>query len=564
MGNGETKSLGQVSNELQSLFFIHVMLLISDIWQLIIPLLSPQSIHRLRCSGDRLIIRDLSRRKNGSFDCHQVPSSWPSEVTSDANFQSLNITIRTALTHINPIRYKSFIDIQKMPKMLVTLRLKLYVDSLPFLTYGGHDPADSQAAFAVYLPNLRDLTLLLHNTGGQWLLPNSLTRFEGVGANWVPGCLPPGLIHLKNGGGYAPHGFWSTLPLTLEIVEGGRFDEMTSLPRLAHFRGSYEQGIHPPEFFSSLFPSLTSFEVTYGPYTALAVWLPPNLTFLNLDHHLRRVEITSLPPTLTELKIGTTGQHHFHPLDVPLLPPALRILKLSPFMAKKELPPTVMSNLPSGLVTLEAPWVLITPEQISTLPPTLTELHIHNLCCKGASKLSHLPLLTKLGLYGGTLQANIAKALPRRLSSLTLDQVALRTKGHYQVPGSSEYLRYSAKNPQLSVLKHLPQLLSELFIVARSADDYLKNHRDQVLELLPKTLRTLGLRIATDSVYNHYNYSEEPESSFFYESLDNLPHRPYGMYLVRPELKEGLSKFPNLTYLWLSTSFSVWHKSIPK
>lgn len=553
--------------------WILAMLLVSDVWQLILPHLSVLDIHLLKCSGARSMLRELSRRKTALFCCARIPLAWPSDVTPNALFSDLSIVIRHSIVGADRLKYKDFVDIHKLPRHLVTLKLNLITDSLPFISFGGGSTSRIQQEFSECLPNLLNLSIHLHDTGAEWVIPDSVTRFDGSGAHFTRGCLPPGLRYFDAGTRHMTAEFWASMPLTLESIDNGNLDELRTLPHLTHFHGRYSSPSRNSTQLTSKFPSLTSLALIYGPYAPLTEWMPPKLTSLEYFSTIMSTEVSLLPRSLTKIwnNLYCSEPFTFAPIDIPSLPPALRWLKLQKLYDKKLIPSDLMNTFPSGLTYLDAPWVLIRPEQIAKLPHTLTSLHTHNLTTRAASNLVCLPRLTELGMYGGTLEAKIAKLLPRQLSSLTLCQVALRTKGHYQAPGSSEYILYSATNPQLSAFKHLPPLLSKLVLVAHGDHAYYIKVASKILEMLPSTLQTLGLKIWNSKIKDDLNDplagSEVVGSA---EADEATANRQLAQQAVGEAICKAISKFKYLNHLHLNTPYlshgggELLAKSLPK
>lgn len=543
----------------------------NDLWQLILSLLDERYIYKLRCSGDKGVLQSISKMKSAVYYSIKPPSSWPSRVTKDSPLDELSIGIADHLRETRFIPLKKSMVLSKFPRNLRTLWLAVVTDDSPF---GVHDLSfynSFKQAIDLHFPHLTKLALF----GLQaqfWALPSSVTDLTMSGAP-IAEHLPRHLRRLKCNGGYGGLCGSLNLPKTLEWVEisqHGNIGKMPPLPSLAHYSGDYlHEGSTKP--LAERFPCLTSLRLRGAPLKSID-WIPASIRVLHLPSlppHLT----SSLPPHLT---LWTQGDREkpqvptIYAKDLHALPRYLSKIIVSPQIHPSFITASWMDHLPKHLVFLDIRWYIVTPEQMASFPTTLTSLHVHNV--RGKS-IAHLQNLNSLALYGGLLTAQVLKALPRGLQSLTLTEVALRTKGHYQRPGETEHRRYSTKDPQWSTLKHLPRSLTKFVITPLKSHSYFLEDLSILLNLLPVQLQVLGLKFKGSTFVSELSsHSNAADSSVAdvpsSQSLDllrfrHLEHLYFGVQVLGKSpplppsltalymffIPDPLDSLPNLKYL---------------
>ena len=466
-----------------------LVVLVSDIWQLILPNLEEKHIHKLRCSGDRFLRYEVLKLKSAHYDVRLLPRVCrPPSVSSESRLENLSISVEESMMGANRIKYKNFMSMDWMPRTLRRLKLVIDTDNLPFVLHSMGSFSQLREQFDDCVPNLEHLTLYLRATGGYWALPKSVTFFDGKGAAFPFGCFPPHLRHIVMA--HVPStDVFTSLPKTIESMASNSgpdfakiyLNNLPALPALTSFSGSLDvsQGTNIAQYF----PMLT--------YLKLDMYqemnfnsLPPLLTSLHLSYRVPPLAYPLLPRNLTKITYGyNLEREHIHECAVDkihLLPRSLRYIRIKNALYLSKLPKTLFTlDLPSHLVYLDMSWVARDPKvhSLSLLPPSLTTLHIHNLTADKDSNISHLKLLTTLRLRGGTLTSRIAKSMPRTLLHLYLSRVSLRRaqspKGSYQT----------------AAFKHIPRFLAS-FGLSGSEHCYISQLND-ILNLVPSTIESL-------------------------------------------------------------------------
>lgn len=475
--------------------------LASDVLQLVFSYLHEGHLYKLRCSGDKWMLHELGKPKSATFITAILPKCWPSYIGAETPLHQLSLSIAPKMP---TIKYKNFLDLTRMPRTLRSLSLTLKNENLPFIV---HDLSFCQAyknAIATALPLLETLRIYADYAGGWWVVPDSITHLELSGSNMVSSNLPPKIRRLTLP--FSDETANLSLPASLEWFDGGNLDTLSALPQLTHFSGRYSAKTKPKAMHAK-FPALQSLVLYYTPLhiSKVCSWLPPTLTSMNIEQSVPSEEYADLPRSLTHWTRGvsSTSFIYLDPKNVAALPRTLLDVRLFSNLDKETLPTDIIASLPPKLVEFYATQVAVDPSTFQFLPPTVTKLGIHNF--KGG--ISHLKSLIELTLYGGTLSVNVAKSLPRSLVTLTLEEVAIRTKGHYKKPGDANYSRFSKSNPQFTALSHLPPLLSKIVISPHPDHEYYFKMPLEMLYHLPKSIEEIGM------LYHHKTISMKTPTS---------------------------------------------------
>lgn len=461
--------------------------LASDVMQLILGYLTESQCYKLRSSGDRWMNKELGKRKSAVFATSTIlPRCWPSCVNADTPLERLSITVVPAMTV--PLS-KKFLDLAQMPRTLRSLSLNLKNENVPFVVHHISFYDAYKLKLTEALPLLDTLRIQLDYVGGFWVIPDSVTDLELTGSTMVSAHLPPNIRRLVLPFGTEAGNLRASK--SLEWFDGGDLDNLPPLPSLTRFSGRYA-AFDVEDTLISRFPALTSLTLHISPDEPLPAWIHPTLTFLNIGYAINAEDYCHLPRSLTKWTEGPNNGKipDLDVLQLAALPRSLRYVQLPANLAKKTLPSNIIETLPPKLVHFWAPHVAIDPSHFKNLPTTVTTLGIHNLKRRS---ISHLKSLMELTLFGGTLSVQVAKSLPRSLVSLTLEHVALRTKGHYKTSKGSDYTRFSMSNPQFSALSHLPPLLAKITISPHLDHRYYFQMPLQLLQHLPNALEEIGL-----------------------------------------------------------------------
>ena len=512
------------------------------VWEEVFPLLSPRDILNLRCTGSKVLDYYIERRKTVNLFCKNLPSSWPSSVHADSPIRRLSMEVEALMTGALPKHLKDLIDVTKMPRNLRILELRIYTPNLPFIYYDASYYRQCLDLINDSLPNLEDLTVVTSSTGGYFVMPSSVTRFAGQGATCLE--LPPKIrdlyIHRNFNTGLLSH-----LPRSLERLVAFHPFQLSELPSLP-FITEISVYVYPSDPIKSTrledkLPALTKLNLT-GELKNWKSCMPPQLTYLSTQAFIAPSDYKFLPPKLTKL-LCYNDLVSCDLESIGDLPRSLLYLRLNHFLAPKLIPTNLVDTFPSGLTALDLRCTALDGAKISQLPLGLTSLFWHNLTSQHVHRLERFRHLGKLGLFWGTLTSKIAKNLPRRLHSLTLCYLALRTKGRYQIPGVEGFVHYSATNPQLTPLDHLPPLLHTLYIQPHPTSTFFHLNVFNIISRLPKLLSTLSLEVSPLRLilpeYAHSPVSDRPDT----------PTKALQYHPPRCTVSEAFANFKNLNHL---------------
>ena len=394
---------------------------------------------------------------------------------------------------------------EHLPRSLTSLYLDLVFDYSPFFVPDTDDHAlvatRQLKALQENLPNLASLTymsaaslLLPQNFHSFWTLPPSLTYAHLTDRRTffspeIP--LPPRLRCLM-GNCWLHKGALDPISQTLETVVTYNVIELACpMTALKTFNTS-----HCTESLDFL-PAVTHVELNMMGRSWETPWNGPPLQYI-----LTRLSVimpehfANLPKTLTQWQVHDQHQQ-IRVKHLSLLPPSLKYLKLACEMDEKP-KVGILAHLPKELAMLDMANTTFWPQMdFSMLPSTMTALRTHNINEKNAHQIAQLKSLTELRLYGGRITASIARKIPRSVTYLRLQAVALRTKGRYQVKGSCQVFDYSMTNPDVAALDGtLPACLQKLEVVPVKSMNYWWNHAYDIFKGIPTSLTSLALHFS--------------------------------------------------------------------
>lgn len=465
----------------------------ADIWESVANSLNSTSIYRLKCCGDKRLIKAIEKRTTASFCGNSTKRLvWPSNVSEDAFIKDL--TVKMIHRHNDPggLADEAAISLQKLPRTLVSLRLKT-ASITPFTSDNTMGARVRLEQLRTGLPVLESLTCYVRTgwSNQTWVLPPSLTYARLRGGYYCKTInrelpLPPNLKHLISDCSFETEDL-PPLPATLETLMVKQIREdishLTLLRTVA--------GVSPSNGLNKL-PLLSRISATIS-FDEENCY--PSLTDLHSEYTSSYKNVASLPRNLTR---WTVNDHQLEPVAPDLikdLPPALRYLRIADEMNLNGLTAQVVSSLPRNLALIDIRWTRIDLKMALPLfPKNLTGLRTHNLTKHNASLLSRFTDLRELRLYGGQITASMARKIPRTLETLSLFQVALVTKGRYFIKGSTEKLTYSASNPDITALDGtLPPRLKSLTVTPSSLQTYWASFAYDIFKSIPTTLTSLVL-----------------------------------------------------------------------
>lgn len=294
-----------------------------DNWKLILFFLDEVHIHRLRCTGDKIILRLLERRESAFyFAYHARFPKWPITPTEGPNLRVVDIAGRSNIRIEMPSLHEMHLGAK-----LVKLKMLLgYSSDSPFLTEVDSFIPAKVALLDSVLPSLRYLSAHSMSNSLCWTLPSKLAHFHGRSgqvSERIP--LPAGLTSFN---GYRITMYansWKMLPTGLERLKMGHrtdsiqptklFDMPIPLERFhnlkilevfpsAHLSRSStwsEEGLSRmlPRGLISL--ALEHIPVALSPSANLSSWLPPCLTNLYLVNPIPPHFYSALPRSLTQV-----------------------------------------------------------------------------------------------------------------------------------------------------------------------------------------------------------------------------------------------------------------------
>lgn len=497
---------------------------------------------KLRLTGDKVILRAVERRTSAFFFTSQKSNSVPSELVSLTMLRNLEIGSS------EPYKTSLYLQIEAFPRSLTRLVLKDLVDiGMAFVAY---DPSDSLAKIASLdeqLPLLTTLKLTTSSRVGYWALPSALSCFHGYGAQFHPDiALPPRLAHISQLMGDDESLVRDKLAPRLESIEFLHVNQSNLIPHLPSLTYLYFDTDFDLTSIHQQFPSL-KYALLPKSRADFCPWLFPHLVYFSVHKAIKSSDLSKMPQSITKWTSSDYSDVRFlqpvHPKAVSRLPRSLNTLRFSNYPVP--LLDDITNHLPSGLTRLDARGVSLLPSQFQFFPTTLTSLQVNNITRHNVIHLERLKLLMHLGWFDGVLETKVVRLLPRRLQSLELVHVALRTHGHYQEPKTKIYRKFSTLNPQVTVLKGNLPSLRKLLIKPHPSHAYYSLYTAEILADLPVSLEELildwefkpinffpafneELRYSQPDPYSsltpYWNSKNDLEATTLFKHLVNLKH----------------------------------------
>lgn len=526
---GDSTSESNFSSPYQKLPFLS-----SDVWDHILSYL-PSEVHayKVRCLNYEPMLRACQRRTTVSYHTElNIPSIWPTSLKSLTSVLDLDVSC------FDVNEWSSYLPLHglepaNIPRTLTRLALDMNRSTAPFCVIDASKGPDRIALLDGLLPNLAYLKCNQFNFFGSqfWTIPSSVTDLSTKGALFSPDIpLPKGLRHFRAFGMDVDASlFTDTIAQHIETIQTDRFScgphlmllpSLTSLSIDPSYCPEWKDCIHtvcPRLKHLTLHSWMTDFSIK-------------KCSHLASFHSDWSTKVNNLPASITLWTCQEAfNSRHLCPIEAEVfenvlhLPPSFTALSLysPPLRALNG----ITHLLPIGLTQLDARDLVLEPSEFKFLPTTLQCLHIFNINPKNVMHLARLTHLRDLGWYGGILRKKVVQSLPKNLDALTLGSVALITKGAYKAPGTSEYSRYSATNPQLTALAALPHV-RKFVLLPNRRHHYYATHTYEIMQSLPSSIETLVLNLQDHPIslfpfspsfdVNSISLSEDAASDIFH------------------------------------------------
>lgn len=509
------------------------MLVGDDVWLQILSYLEEKDVSELYSCGNPALNRIVAKRKS-IFATRRWPSKINSETPMllDLRLQNVNLSAKGSVIPNNTL------ELRFLPKTLTRLSLHLHTAILPFWVSDVSQANAQLEQLASALPSLHtlDTSFLLDTVYAFWTLPPTLTHFSSPSFQYKLRfhheiALPKNLKVFRTRDEIASdraatlkafselkdlREFWTEFRITeahpdFPKVESISTNRLTTVSPLRNFPSAIAFAGHYYHQNGSIVDHPLKYWRSYGQFIDPS-HLPRGIVKLTTMDHRRRVrlvgfshlQLASIPSTLEYLFIW--GHPH-------------------PGISKD-----AFSVLPTNLKLLDIKQVAFDLKiLLPILPSSLTTLRTHGLNSTNVRLLQRFVNFTELGMYGGRMTANLARLLPRTLRSLTLQHVALTTKGKYQCKGSTEILNYSVGNPDTTALdaSHLPSL-TYLNVTPGISQTYWNTHFYEILKSIPTSIRHLILHYRAQTPVSIYPNSRNPtprsEPTDLFSRLEDLNH----------------------------------------
>lgn len=509
----------------------------ADVWNCIFFFLNQPQINNLAATGDKWLFQFISRRKVVVYRfVAGKPILWPSNIHSNSSITELELSAFT-YTGAPAQCISTDFGTNSLPRTLTSLTLQFSFQncrSWPFCA-PIQEATDQIKLLSSHFPSLHTLKTRISVDEGwlfSWTLPQSLTYFSSLESSnlllhhEVP--LPPKLRFCR--GCFGPRNAKIKFPSTLETLICNLpadciVGELPHLHTLSVLRASVRLND---------FPALTALGSTELIQDSL--WMAIKLPHLHYyNYTTRHINLTHLPQTITQMNRHSFPSQYFFQSDVLS---ALKELQLSDWMQTR-IPHRFFANLPRSLTKLDMSNIVIPKiiDGLKQLPPTLTSLASRSINLKTVGSLALLPNLVELKMIEGVLTAKIVLLLPRQLTSLSLSNIRLFTKGRFVLPGSTTPVMLSKSQPDISPLRGtLPPQLKALDIFARGRHSFWWTHAYDILIDIPISLQVLRLNFGKQVMNIHprsnstipSNLTPQDRSTDLFERLVNLRH----LYLV--------------------------------
>lgn len=534
--------------------------LVPDVWRVLFLYLDQHHVFKLRCIGDRRVAGLIERRESAFYFGAGIEAklAWPKRISKDSELRILEVNMDSeSYDIISP--YPSCI----LPQKLVYLKLRLCAGVRQFVVSDVADAPSKIAQLDEMLPLLRYLDIFGSLGSLHYVAPTSVTHLvSGFSYHHGSVPLPPNLISLDCQINKIE--FLDALPLSLESLklhtyipirdfsEASRLQRLVNLKALTYTCVSYKQ-LSGPAILRQLLQlprTLTSLRLegfSFEDDLRFPDWLPKSLVSLYVEANIPIGHYSSLPRSLKHVvsRNGTYSgkliQEHrwdisggnyrrgkvIPPSDVfglgddrlqtglfeaglEPLPPALQHLRLGTF-APAHVPDwmeQLSTHFTPGLTSLDMRCTSrIDASQFVHLPVTLTLLNFEGITLPKVKHLHRLPKLRTLGLYGGILTTSIARAIPLTITALTLAQVALITKGHFNVNGDpTKFERCHQRSPQIAPLGLLPPRLQSFTLIPSNGHPYWDQKLTDILQIIPySNLETLIIDLKSDTLFKAFD-----------------------------------------------------------
>ena len=511
-------------------------LLSSDVWDQVFSYLPSESYaYKARCLNDRNVLKASQRRKRAFFDSHgKVPLSWPSTLIL-LPLTDLEICALDRPDSGQAIRDFDGMSVHNLPSTLTRLVFMVPMLTSPFCVAVASNGPSKLEELNTCLPNLRTLETYHPEKTPFWVVPPSLTSLVSSGGQFHKDIPLPPLRVLCASSCSLPHQLMLQIAPTLEKLHilASSLNDIPQLPSLTHLHIAQDS-------FASL-----NYDIIEERCPNLRVFLGFESPLQEVEHKFNRVEYLyapllsskhALPRSITQLTSDSLSQEDhtpsllpIHHLNVHQLPSCIRKLRIAKYSSHTI--NDARNLFFSGLTVLDVSSVMIAPDQFQFLPTSLTTLHLSNITTKNVGYIARLNLLRYLGWSEGILTTKVARQLPRTITALTLKHVALLTKGHYQVPGSTDYHTYSCKNPQLNALRELPAV--KRFVLIPGRFTYYHTATYPIVSALPTSIESLIL-------------------DFEFHPFGLIPSNGFGMDFSQAHQRPDMfARFKSLNHLYL-------------